>query len=452
MSLDPSILDRTLASSHGEAAYHIVEKLTDKGFDAWWVGGAVRDMLQNKIPDDIDIATDARPEDIVKLFPKSDDASKQFGSILVSYKGHVFEVTTFREDDEASDGRHPESVVFGDRTHDAKRRDLTINAMYFQPISRELFDPYEGEKDLKERLIRFIGDPALRMKHDALRMLRVIRFRALLNGQYDPVTYKALTELAGHIEVLSGGRVLEEIEKMLLGSHPDRAFEDLWETHILERILPELHACKGIAQPAQYHHEGDVWDHTMKVIASFTEEQGIDVRLAALFHDCGKPETFQRKERIRFDHHAEVGAKKTKIALDRLQCPARRRDKICWLIEHHMMMNVFTELSVERKAHWYFHPWFIELLQLFWLDIAGTDPGSFELYNKIIQDYNIFLNENPQPKKQLLSGEEVMEITGLKPGEKVGEILQMLRDAQVQKKITTKKEATKFVYDHFKGE
>lgn len=452
MPLDKTILDRTLASPHGEAAYQIVEKLTDAGFDAWWVGGAVRDMLQGNVPHDIDIATDAHPDDIVRIFPKSDDAARQFGSILVSEKGHVFEVTTFREDDEASDGRHPETVVFGDRAHDAKRRDLTINAIYFHPLSRELFDPYEGENDLKERLIRFIGDPALRIKHDALRMLRTIRFRALLDGQYHPETYRALIELKDHIRVLSGGRILEELEKILMGPHPSRALEDLWETHILHEILPELAVCKGIAQPADYHHEGDVWEHILKLLSSFAEEQGIDVRLAGLFHDCGKADTFSRKERIRFDHHAEVGAVKTKAVLDRLQCPAKRRDKICWLIEHHMMMGTFEDLSVERKAHWYFHPWFIELLQLFWLDIAGTDPSDSSLYNKIVQDYDLFLNENPKPTKPLLSGEEVMQITGLKPGEKIGKILQLLHNAQVQKKVTTKKEATKFLYDHFKGE
>lgn len=452
MPLDRSILNRSLATPHGEAAYRIVEKLIDAGFDAWWVGGAVRDMLQGRIPQDIDIATSALPDDVVAMFPKSDDAASRFGSVLVSSGGHIFEVTTFREDDEASDGRHPESVVFGTRPNDAKRRDLTVNAIYCQPISGELFDPFDGENDLKERLIRFIGDPAIRMKHDALRMLRAVRFRALLNGQYHPDTYRALVENATHITVLSGSRVLEEIEKMLMGNHPERAFEDLWETHILHEVLPELSACKGVAQPADYHHEGDVWDHTMKLLSSFMQEQGIDVRVAGLFHDCGKVDTFDRKERIRFDHHAEIGATKTKSALDRLQCPARRREKICWLIEHHMMMSVFTDLSTERKAHWYFHPWFIELLQLFWLDIAGTDPQDFSLYNKIVQDYDLFLNENPKPAKALLSGEAVMEILSLEPGERVGEILRMLRDAQAAKKVTTKKEAIKFLYDQCKGE
>ncbi|MDD5750898.1 MAG: CCA tRNA nucleotidyltransferase [Candidatus Peribacteraceae bacterium] len=446
MSLTKDIINQTLATKHGEIAYQIVEKLTDAGFDTWWVGGGVRDMLLGTVPKDIDIATEALPDEVLKLFPNTvGSPGKELGSVLVRLKGLNFEVTTFRQDDEASDGRHPEAVVFGKRVEDAQRRDITVNAIYFNPISQAIYDPFHGEDDLTERLIRFIGEPGIRIRHDALRLLRVVRFRALLDGQFHPETYRAIQENAALMEGLSGARKLWELEKMLLTPHPDRAFEDLWETGMMKFISPELHACKGIAQPKDYHHEGDVWDHTMMLLRGFLPEHAIDVRIAGLFHDVGKATTFSLQERIRFDQHAPVSAKIASDVLKRLQCTAHRRDKVHWLIAHHMIMGSFAEMPEERKAHWYHHPWFHELLQLFWLDIAGTDPQDYGLYGEILQDYHQFLDAHPRPARQLLSGEEIMEILGLAPGERVGQIIAALHDAQMKGQLSKKSEAREFV-------
>jgi poly(A) polymerase len=445
MPLSKEIIARTLATKQGERAYKVVEKLFDAGFDAWWVGGAVRDMLLEEIPEDIDIATNALPEQICPLFKRSEDSAKALGSVRVLMGDEMLEVTTFREDDEASDGRHPESVVFGKREQDAKRRDFTVNAIYWHPVSRETYDPFNGEDDIKEHLVRFIGDPAVRIKHDALRMLRGVRLRAQIEGQYHPETYRALQEQAELVEVLSGNRQLEEIEKMLHCKHPDRALEDLWELGILKYFLNELYVCKGIPQPADYHHEGDVWEHTMKCIASFRTQDDADVRLAALFHDCGKAETFSLKERIRFDEHATVSARLASAALKRLQCPGKRIEKIDWLIKHHMMMATFGQIDDERKAHWYFHPWFTDLLRLFEIDIQGTKPQNYGMYEDILKDYHAFLDRHPRPKKPLLTGNDVMHILGLQPGARVGEILTMLHGAQMRGEISTKKEAKEFI-------
>lgn len=445
MPIATDIIDRTLADPYGEAAYKVVEALTDKGFDAWWVGGAVRDMLEGKIPHDIDIATSATPDDVLAVFPKATLTPKALGSTRVPMAVDIFEVTTFREDDEMSDGRFPESIVFSTREKDAKRRDFTVNAIYFHPISRELYDPYHGEEDLKEKLIRFIGDPAVRIKHDALRLLRAVRFRALLDGQYHPDTYHALAEQAALVETLSGTRQLEEVEKMLLTQHPDRALEDLWELGILGHFLPELHACKGIPQPAQYHHEGDVWDHMIACTRKFRPEDGIDVRIATVFHDAGKVETFSLEERIRFDHHATVSSEIATNALTRLQMPRRRVEKIAWLIKHHMMMASFFEMNDERKAHWYYHPWFPELLQLLYLDAAGTMPTDLSLYDKIIDDYQHFLDRHPRPEKPLLTGSDIMKLRGVGSGEDVGKMIARLQVEQINGNITTKREAEEFI-------
>ena len=446
MALSQQIIDRTLSSPQGTQGYRACEMLLDAGFDAWWVGGCVRDMSLGFIPDDIDIATNAEPAEITKLFPKSNDTAAALGAIVVSLEGQTFEVTTYREEHELSDGRFPESVAFTDREHDAERRDITINALYWNPISSELWDPFDGEKDLKEKLVRFIGDPETRITHDALRLLRVVRFRALIDGQYHPETFTALHNKAELIAVLSGTRRYREMEKMLLGPRPEVAFEDLWETDVIETLLPELHACKGVAQPSSAHGEGDVWNHIMQTIASFTDDHERDVRWAALLHDIGKPVTFSiDNERIKFNEHAPKGGKIAKGLLDRLQFPASRRDKICWLIEHHMMMGTFFEIDDERKAYWYYHPWFTELLQLFWLDIQGTEPSDPQMYEQIISDYNSFLDRSPRPKKPLLSGDEVMEALGIAPGEKVGKILRALEQAQIKQEVTTKKEALEFL-------
>lgn len=451
MPINQSIIDQTLNIPYGTEAYHVVETLTDAGFDAWWVGGGVRDMLLGNIPHDIDIGTNAKPEDIKKIFPKTNDEAAALGSMRVTVEGYTYEVTTFREDDDASDGRHPESIIFSTREKDALRRDITINALYYHPISREFYDPTGGEGDLHERLIRIIGDPDTRIKHDALRLLRAVRFRALINGQYHPETYQALHRNARMITILSGSRLLGEFEKMLMGPNQGRALEDLWETDILEHMLPELHACKGVAQPADYHKEGDVWEHVLRLTRAFTEDHGIDVRIAAVFHDCGKANTFDRKERIRFDEHASISADATKDALNRLQVPANRREKICWLIRHHMMMGAFhdphgkQEISEERKSHWYYHPFFPELLQLFWLDIAGTDPSDFSFYQAIEKDYHHFLDSHPRPPKPLLTGKDVMEILGIGPGERVGGILKSLYEKQMKKEMTTREEAREWL-------
>lgn len=445
MPIARDIIDRTLATKHGEAAYSATETLLNAGHECFWIGGAPRDMMLGKIPKEIDMATSAKPEDVQKLFPKNDAFAAALGTVVVSVNGETLEITTYREDSPVGDGRKPASVVFGSRENDALRRDATINAMYWNPVTRELFDPCGGEKDIKEKLVRFIGMPEERVTQDALRILRMVRLKATIGGQYEPATYKALQKGAKLTEHLSGTRILEELEKMLASPAPQVALEDLWETGALKFVLPELHACKGVAQPAEFHAEGDVWNHLLECTRSFTEDHGADVRLAALFHDIGKPETFSLKERIRFDHHAEVSAKLAETILKRMQMQGDRTKKITWLVAHHMMMGAFKDFSDERKAHWYFHPWFRELLQIFWLDIAGTKPADYAMYDAIIADYDEFLNKRPRPIKPLLSGDAVMKILQVGPGEAVGKALKELYDAQIRGDVTTKRDAEKFI-------
>ena len=443
--LPKTAVDALLSTPYGEAAYGVVETLVDAGFEAWWVGGGTRDLALGIAPKDIDIATSATPDQVGKIFKDAKHDPLNLGGARVKKGAFVFEITTFREERDSSNARHPENVAFTTREEDVARRDFTLNAVYYQPVSRETYDPTDGLADAEEKLVRFIGEPGDRIKHDALRMLRAVRLRALIGGQYHPETYAALRANAALVGQLSGSRKLEELEKMLAGPKPSRALEDLWELGIMDRMVPELHACKGIAQPADYHHEGDVWDHMLACTDAFRPDDGADVRLAALFHDVGKAETFALKERIRFDRHASVSADTTSAILKRWQAPSKRVEKIDWLIRHHMSMGTFDGLSPERKAHWYYHPWFAELLRVFWLDIAGTTPSDFAFYNAIVRDYHAFVDAKPRPPKQLVTGARVMELLDIRPGEEVGRVLQAVHDAQARAEISTKKEAEALV-------
>lgn len=445
MPIKRSIIDQTLASPLGEAGYTIAVTLADAGFDTWWVGGCVRDMLRSETPDDIDIATEATPAQILSLFSHAKEIPRQLGSVRVRMQTHIFEITTFRKESQASDGRIPDTIEFSNRVDDAARRDFSINALYFNPISREIYDPFDGQKDLEERLIRFIGIPHERITHDALRILRAVRFKTRIDGQYHPDTYTALRAHAQLVETLSGTRKLEELDKLLMTTHPEKGLEDLWELGILQHMIPELYACKGIAQPSEYHQEGDVWNHLLQCTAHFHDDHFSDVRLAALLHDIGKVETFSIDSRIRFNEHAKVSADIAKQLLTRLQASTKRVEKIYWLIEHHMMMGDFASMSDERKSHWYFHQWFPELLQLFWLDVAGTTPTDFSFYKTIEHDRDIFLDTHPRPLAPLLDGKEIMDITGLKPSARVGELMDELHDAQVRKTVSDKKEAIEWI-------
>ena len=443
--INSDIIELTLTTPAGEAAFDVAGKMMDAGYECWWVGGAPRDMLLGRLPGDIDMATSATPEQVSALFPKSDTSAAALGSTVISYRGQRFELTTFRSDDDVSDGRRPATVSFGSRQQDAVRRDATVNALYWNPVTRELQDPCGGEKDLAARIVRFIGEPAVRIRQDALRILRLVRLKSLISGTFEPKTAAALTEAASHAGLLSGTRVLAELEKILRLPKPSEAMRDLQTMGILQHVLPELSACAGVAQPPEYHQEGDVFDHIMQCVDAFRDDHEADTRLAALFHDIGKVQTFSVQERIRFDHHAEASAKIVDAVFRRLQMPAARASKIRWIIEHHMIMGIFATLSDERKAHWYFHPWFRELLQVFAIDIAGTTPSDYGLYDSIIADYDEFLNAHPRPEKPLLGGDEIMEILGVGPGAVVGKALAALHDAQIRKEVTTKAEAKAYL-------
>lgn len=441
----------------------IIKKLNSAGHQALWAGGCVRDILLGIKPKDYDIVTDAKPDEIEKILkPIIEHAipiGKQFGVMIVVKDGHHFEIATFRSDSGYSDGRRPDAVTFTDAKEDAFRRDFTINGMFYDPLTDKIIDYVEGQKDLQAKLIRFIGDPHERILEDHLRILRAIRFKNEFNFQYEPKTYQALQKHSRLvIDKVSKERVAVEINKMLLSgcttaespsqssglhkpSNAAHAFEDMEDLGILKIVLPEIQALKGVAQPYQYHQEGDVWNHTMNALKSLPETTPLVVRWATLLHDSGKPETFELKERIRFDHHVEFSRKIAKKILTRLKFPRKFIEEVCWLVEHHMVMVPLVEMPQGRKMHWFLHPWFLNLMQVFKADAQGTTPTDLGLYEEILKLYRDSIEKMPKEPAPLLKGEDIIEKLKIKPGPAVGQIIEELRHLQLGGEIKTKSEA-----------
>jgi poly(A) polymerase len=427
----------------------IIKILQNAGHQAYWAGGCVRDMLLNKEPKDYDIVTSAKPDEIEDLLEKTIPIGKEFGVILAIEGDHQFEVATFRSDSGYSDGRRPDAVEFTHAEEDAKRRDFTINGLFCDPTSKKVYDYVEGQKDMDERLVRFIGNPHERILEDHLRILRAIRFKNTLQFQYHPDTYHALTKHAELADKVSGERMRDELNKMLMCEHAEDALEDLLETGILEKILPEVYAMKGVAQPYQYHHEGDVWAHAKQSLSSLSKYASIQLRWATFLHDVGKPVTFKHKERIRFDHHAQEGAKITNKILRRLAFSKKDIDHITWIIEHHMMLPQLLEMPLGRQRHWFLLPGFKDLLAVFEADIAGTDSAGYELYTQVLELYNESMKTMSEAPTPFLSGNEIMEILNLEPGKKVGEITAALREKQLAHELNTKKHATEWLLKNY---
>ncbi|EKD93069.1 MAG: hypothetical protein ACD_28C00254G0001 [uncultured bacterium] len=432
------------------ASLKIVKILQEKGYQAYWAGGCVRDRLLNKEPKDYDIVTSAGPDDIERLLQKTIPIGKEFGVILAIEGEHHFEIATFRSDAGYSDGRRPDAVTFTSAEDDAKRRDFTINGLFYDPLADEIYDYVGGRADLKERMVRFIGDPHQRILEDHLRLLRAVRLKNTLQFQYHPETYRAVVQHHARVSRVSGERIRDELNKIMMSDHAVEAWEDLLETGILEVILPEVYAMKGVAQPYEYHHEGDVWEHAKQSLKALSKYASLNLRWATFLHDIGKPGTFRLKERIRFDHHAQEGCKMAEIVLRRLKFSRKEIQQITWLIEHHMMLPQLLEMPLGRQRSWFLKSEFPDLLAIFEADISGTDPAHYELYQQVVERYRETLEKMPEVPRPLLTGHDIMTFLKLNPGEKVGRIAAELHEKQLAHEIQTKSQALEWLESNYK--
>jgi poly(A) polymerase len=423
----------------------IIKILKEAGHEALWAGGCVRDMLLGHEPKDFDIATSAKPDEIENLLDKTISIGKEFGVILAVKNDHHFEVATFRSDSGYSDGRRPNAVIFTHAEEDAKRRDFTINGLFYDPTEDKIYDYVEGEKDLDAKLVRFIGDPDERIKEDHLRMLRAIRFKNVFGFQYHPDTFNAIKRHAKLISKISGERVRDELSKMIVHESFSQSIMDMEDTGLLEVLLPEAQALKGVAQPIEYHQEGDVFDHTMRALDALKPTSSFYTRWAVFFHDIGKPDTFKLEERIRFDRHAEKAGEIVDQIMRRLKFSNEDIAQVMWLVEHHMSVYNVLDMKVGRRRHWFLHPWFLELLELNRCDVEGTIPSDDSIRQKVLELYRKDLKEMPERPEKLLDGNDIMKILGLSPGPEIQKILDELHELQLEKKITTKEQALEWL-------
>jgi poly(A) polymerase len=435
------------------AAAEIVARLRAAGHHAYFVGGCVRDLLLGREPEDYDVATSAPPDLVLTLFDKTFAVGAHFGVVLVCSKASrneeiVTEVATFRNDGAYSDGRHPDAVRFSNSPEeDVKRRDFTINGMMLDPevlattgkASDAVLDFVGGMKDLNDGLIRAIGDPAARFAEDKLRMLRGVRFAARFAFDLEPATAGAIQELAPAVSQVSRERVREELTRMLTEGRARRAFELLEATGLLAQVLPEVAKMQGVAQPPQYHPEGDVWVHTLLLLEGLPAGCPAALAWAALLHDVGKPATFRiAPDRIRFDGHVEVGVRMAEEICRRLRFPNHETEQILLLIANHMRFAEVRKMKESTLKRFFRLPHFDQHLALHRLDCLSSH-GSLDLYDFARQRFETLPQEQVRPPL-LLTGKDLIE-AGYLPGPQFTQMLATAEDAQLEGAVHTRDQA-----------
>jgi poly(A) polymerase len=449
------------------SALKIVQKLRQAGHRAYWVGGCVRDLLLRRTPRDYDVATSAWPEEVQRLFPCTMAVGAKFGVVLVEEDGWQVEVSTFRSDGLYEDGRHPSGVCYTpDPRQDVLRRDFTINGMMYDPLEEQLLDWVGGQEDLQNGLIRAIGNPLARFREDRLRLMRALRFAARFGYVMEETTAVALLSEAPRIVEVSAERIREELGRILTEGSAARGLSLLDEYGLVKLLLPEVSALHGVEQPPQYHPEGDVWIHTLKmlelmdrtrqqlggaaseetVIPGIQDYPGLTLAMGVLLHDIGKPPTFEVRDRIRFHGHAETGARMAAGICERLRFSRKQSDQILALVRDHLK---FIELSRMRPAtlkRFLRQPDFAEHLELHRLDCLASH-GILENYLLARESWRQLQPEEAHPAR-LLSGHDLTRM-GYIPGPLYQQILRSLEDAQLDGEIRSREEAVQFVRSRF---
>jgi poly(A) polymerase len=432
-------------------ADHVCRTLRAAGYQAYLVGGCVRDLLLKREPADYDVSTDATPDQVQKIFPDSLAVGAQFGIIIVLRDSEQVEVATFRSDVGYSDGRHPDKVVFS-RTaqEDVQRRDFTINALLMDPETGAVLDYVGGQRDLAAGIIRAIGDPRQRFQEDKLRMIRAIRFAARFRYAIEGATFGAIQKLAAEISQVSAERIRDELTKLLTEGAARRGFELLDESGLLAQVLPEITRMKGVEQPAQFHPEGDVWTHTLLMLEQLKAGCSPTLAWGVLLHDVGKPPTFTPPsglgDRIRFNEHVEVGMKMAEGICRRLRFSNEDTDQIVALVANHMRFKDVPQMKVSTLKRFVRLEHFDEHLELHRFDCLSSHRNleNYEFVRRFVAETPA---EQVRPPR-LLTGEDLKEM-GFSPSPQFKEILDSLEEAQLSGKISTREDAIRFVQASF---
>lgn len=423
-------------------------RLAGAGFRAVFAGGCVRDMLLGLQPKDYDVATSATPEQVMALFPRNVPVGAVFGVVRVLGDGEdplQVEVATFRGETSYSDGRHPDQVCFTDEVEDVKRRDFTVNGLLFDPLKHKdeekVLDYVGGRADLKRRLIRAIGAPPRRFAEDHLRMLRAVRFASTLGFEIENATLGAIQDCAERILDVSAERIREELDLMLTGPRPGRAFELLKTSRLLKQLLPEVEALEGVPQPAQFHPEGDVWTHTLAML-EMLKEPAATLALGVLLHDIGKPATLEHADRIRFNEHEKLGAEMAERIMLRLKYPNEELERVVNLVRQHMVFKDAQRMRPATLKRFLRQPHFAEHLELHRLDCLASH-GSLDCYDLCAAELKKQSTETLSPPP-LINGRDLIAL-GLTPGPRFKTILSEVEDRQLEGALADKAGALAYV-------
>ncbi len=428
----------TFATAAGALAVRAVERLRREGHAAYLAGGCVRDLLLGREAKDYDVATSAPPDAVLALFPGSGAVGAHFGVVLVRDESAQVEVATFRTDHSYRDGRRPERVeLIADPRLDAMRRDFTINAMMLDPETGEVLDFAGGRDDLAGRVVRAVGDPEARFREDHLRMLRAVRFAARLGFSIESATQAAIAKLRASILAISAERVRDEITRILTEGGARRGFGLLDETGLLGEILPEVAAMKGVAQPPEFHPEGDVWIHTRMMLEGLRDPT-VTLALGVLLHDVGKPPTFRVADRIRFDNHAAVGAEMAARILARLRYSGDETRQVVALVANHLKFKDVPKMRASTLKRFLRMERFEEHLELHRLDCVSSH-GWLDNYHFAQRKLAELPAEVLRPPR-LVTGADLIA-AGYTPGPAFARMLEAVETAQLEGEIATKAEA-----------
>jgi poly(A) polymerase len=429
-------------------ATSVVRRLREAGYQALWAGGCVRDELLGLTPTDYDVATDARPEEVRRLFRRTIPVGASFGVIEVlgpqTREGFLkVQVATFRADGTYSDGRHPDEVVFSSAREDALRRDFTINGMFFDPLDGRLLDFVGGREDLAARILRAIGDPAARFAEDKLRLLRAVRFATRFDLTLHPDTQAALKAMADQITVVSAERVAEELRRLLVCPQRARGMNLLYEVHLVSPLLPELLEMKDLPQGPPGAPTGDLWDHVLRVLDLLGPEPSFPLALAALLHDVGKRRTVGRTpDRYTFYYHEHVGCRMAAEIGRRLKLSNEERERVEWLVEKHQFLCAARNMQTSKLKRMLAHSGIRELLALHRADAlaSGRSTDHVEYCERLLREWSE-ADLNPPP---VLTGHDLQR-HGLEPGPSFKRLLDAVREAQLEGTVTSKREALELV-------
>lgn len=427
-------------------AIRIVQTLVQAGHEAVFAGGCVRDMLRGVEPKDYDIATCARPDQVQKLFHNSHAVGAHFGVIIVVMNGLPFEVATFRRDGDYSDGRHPDAVEFTSAEEDAKRRDFTVNGLFYDPLREQVIDFVGGRTDLERRILRAIGEARQRFKEDHLRLLRAIRFATVLGFEIEEGTWAAIQEMAGTIQKVSAERIRMELEKIFTHPQRVRGFDLLVESGLMKEVLPEILKLQGCEQPPQFHPEGDVFVHTRLMLGLLPPDASLPLVLSVLLHDIAKPDTFSRDPdgRIRFNNHDKLGAQRADEILRRLKFSNDVVEPVVEAVDRHMMFKDVQKMRVSRLKRFMAHPGFEDEMELHRVDCLSSNGFSDNYDFLRAKQVEFSAEQKPLVPPPLVNGRDVMAL-GIPAGPRVGELLGEAQDLQLEGGLKTREEALEWL-------